>query len=813
MSIGKIEVKLRPTKLAILIKHNDFKSLKTAIEINSFLWGGRFNPIIPIFKYIPKIWQEKHSINRKRKNLIEGYIDAFDPDFIIKDKNLLIDDININGRIVLNICDIKNEILKKNTSSYGIGIFEILNYIIQKEFKFKRTVPLNICFPKIKQNNNLFLGSILGILPTVSQKLLEDKFQKPLAATIEYYDETNYTNILSNNNISVQELLLDKIKVFRNWYSIKGNAIFVINNKNMLDIIDYWNLRAIGWNILPISYQSIDNQEVLNAIIKFIENIYQPLEGNSKIYRISSLLMGRSLPREKLELCYKKISANLESPKNKKDAKVSMHPWYPRLWNNTYRQYDNVLCCDIESDSKDIDIKDGQDFYSFDALESSFLTNRVYTGGVKYVNDIKFHYYYTKENVAAFIPQIDNPYISDIKYFTQDSYRLGRKSVVFLPQYSKSIHIEIPKAEDVFFAWLRSKGWEVSLSTPGKTAKQMLNKLGGIQSISKIASLEIIKLINNISGLRYIKKEEENGKSIKEVDYEKCMKEEKLWSELKRIANSRKLKKDPQVIFSDLVSSEILKLGITIQCTVCNRHPWYPINNLDYEINCTYCAEKFKIPLLSNKRKWAYKTIGTFNIHNYAEGAYTTLLTLRFFNELCHGNIVAVTSFNLSKNDVKLESDFGIFLQQKGFASHKEFIAFGECKSFNSFDSEDIKKINILSDNFPGAIIVFSTLKPELSLAEKKLLRIVANKGRKLWNIDHPRNPVLILTSTELFAEFNLDMAWQDAGGRHSKFAKSGQFDNLINLCEITQELYLDLEPEFKKFESKMQKKKQQRNN
>ena len=51
--LGSINIKLRPIKLGFLVNPNDKKSLMRAIEINSMLWGGSYNPIIPTFKKIP----------------------------------------------------------------------------------------------------------------------------------------------------------------------------------------------------------------------------------------------------------------------------------------------------------------------------------------------------------------------------------------------------------------------------------------------------------------------------------------------------------------------------------------------------------------------------------------------------------------------------------------------------------------------------------------------------------------------------------------------------------------------------------------
>ena len=58
MTKGTVKVTLRPIKLAFLVHPEDKKSLLESIEINTFLWGGVYNPIIPTYKRIPSKWKD-----------------------------------------------------------------------------------------------------------------------------------------------------------------------------------------------------------------------------------------------------------------------------------------------------------------------------------------------------------------------------------------------------------------------------------------------------------------------------------------------------------------------------------------------------------------------------------------------------------------------------------------------------------------------------------------------------------------------------------------------------------------------------------
>jgi hypothetical protein len=114
---------------------------------------------------------------------------------------------------------------------------------------------------------------------------------------------------------------------------------------------------------------------------------------------------------------------------------------------------------------------------------------------------------------------------------------------------------------------------------------------------------------------------------------------------------------------------------------------------------------------------------------------------------------------------------------------------FAECKSYNDFERKDVQRMRLLASQFPGATLVFATLKDSLKPKEKRLLRPFVNRRRRYWREDRPSNPVLILTATELFAEEEPPRCW----GQESKYVTPAPA--LLHLCDLTQQRYLDMQP------------------
>ena len=51
------EIQLRPTRIGFLVRPTDLASVRAIMRACTCLWGGTYNPIIPVFKRPPKEWK------------------------------------------------------------------------------------------------------------------------------------------------------------------------------------------------------------------------------------------------------------------------------------------------------------------------------------------------------------------------------------------------------------------------------------------------------------------------------------------------------------------------------------------------------------------------------------------------------------------------------------------------------------------------------------------------------------------------------------------------------------------------------------
>jgi len=67
--------RVRPLRFLFLIDHHNAVDLRRAIQVNTILWAGMFNAIVPTFRRTPQSWQT----SRTATEIVAGYVDAFAP--------------------------------------------------------------------------------------------------------------------------------------------------------------------------------------------------------------------------------------------------------------------------------------------------------------------------------------------------------------------------------------------------------------------------------------------------------------------------------------------------------------------------------------------------------------------------------------------------------------------------------------------------------------------------------------------------------------------------------------------------------------
>ena len=79
-------LRLRPTRIGFLVDPTDSELLKQIFQVCTCLWGGLYNPIIPVCSEVPQSWHDNPFPTPSPADLANGYIKFFEPDVFVEAK-------------------------------------------------------------------------------------------------------------------------------------------------------------------------------------------------------------------------------------------------------------------------------------------------------------------------------------------------------------------------------------------------------------------------------------------------------------------------------------------------------------------------------------------------------------------------------------------------------------------------------------------------------------------------------------------------------------------------------------------------------
>lgn len=573
MASVHVNVRLRPIKLAFLIDPSDTAALLRAIEINTCLWGGTFNPLIPTFRRLPKHLKEFGRLNSR--SLVTGYLNAFDPDYIVRlgkttDYDLIFRDVKS-----LSSDEILNSLGHDASPAYGLGLFEILNELIESEFKYVRHEPANIVVPNLSNRYRLLLASVFGLLPDSIKGIYQTEFQRIIGSHEETYSITNYLEGLLSQQIFLRQITATfQLDVHRKSSWPKDACLFYLDASKPIDVIDYWNLRAVGWRVVPVAKQTFGDESSHRLIAQFVNDHHRLMQREPPVFHTTTLLRSRSVENQDFE----KFATNVNRLTFEQggESKVSVQTWYPRVWDEWGSKRDFVEVCELEAGTENHLLNDVDERINFKPLSPQFVAEFGGRGQPRYVNEINLRIASSDQLYAEVVPEGTREVRRAFGYFGGlGGVRLSRRGIVKLLRHPNSHQIfSLPKSETVFEAWLESQGWKANLSAAGLIARQMFKQIGGIWGIPILARASLIKLLQQM-----------NEREDKTQDQGKPTKQNTLLRELSGIAKLEGYS-NSKYILQQLTDSGILRVGLEVQCSTCTRRSWFSVKDILFQHLC-----------------------------------------------------------------------------------------------------------------------------------------------------------------------------------------------------------------------------------
>ena len=804
-------LRLRPTRVGFLVDPHDMESLRRIFQICTCSWGGVFNTIIPICTTIPDAWADYPFPDPSPADLARGYIEFFEPDVFVEARPGLAAQLGLSWpdldfghprMVSLDSYFTKDDHFPFSLP-FGTDIFDIYKAMYEREFKFVSRHERRVALFEADPTASAFTEAAFGGFPS------EGPLESLASAYVDAFDPIklvpnaeNWIKVIREGYRPPLSFTMEGLK--REPGGWEEPTLFIADPSSSLDLIDLWNLRQFRSQVLPVNLHWLqESQEFLTEVVRAN---HRPLPGNPNGVMIrTSIEFGRSVVPQDRQQAVERANAILA---NTGIRQLTESPWtmklfYDRIWVDHHDDFvHRPQRAEISAATSDLELTISDDgpgpSCRFTSLAPDFSSMYGSHSAARWVNVLKLRSYGANDALALTLP-------SSFSNEGPRGLRLGQSIVsregFVLPQEYKHHreYFRLLTGRESMIGWLKQRGIDAQPSDPGRIADQILSSLKGFGGTNLLADRDTLKILDKMA---------KSARTVASGNIEEFPDRSiavQRWSHLVRQRSSGNHSFDG-VSLDAFIDANVFRLGLVVTCTNCGKKNWFGIGQLGVELTCERCLKAYRFPQGSldfQNSPWQYRVVGPYSVPNFAEGAYSTVLTLSVFARRLGGdmpNLTYTTGLECKVGrEEPFEIDFSFWYQRdRTFGRAEEpALVFGESKSFavESFEERDVARMRKLAEMFPGAFMVFATLKDELSPDEIARIGDFALWGRERLPNGWPRTPVIALTAAELFCKWDVEHTWKEIGGQRTALIRSRSLrvNNLWTFADLTQQAYLGL--------------------
>jgi hypothetical protein len=789
-SVAHIRLRLRPLRFAFLVQPSSEDQILKAIQINTCLWGGRFNAILPYYTRLPLTRHRAGQAPVSARDYVRGYLEAFDPDFVIPLTDSAPKGIGYDKERILEQGDLLSP-AAPHEAKYGIPATLLYRHLYKKEFRFVRRDPFRVIIPKVSDRSlALFTAARFGNFP--DQAGLE-VFKKSYTRAFDAKEEQIAPQKLFGDNKGRTEvpLSMGSWDITRSLPSgLEETIIFLFDASAPTDVLDFWNLRAFGCSVVPVPKQCAG--EMANDCATLVRQVYRPYENNVAIMRHALLMGSRSTTMDEVRAFGNTLQ--VQEP----DAWEQLS--YPDFYAQDSRWAGEPMRSELRQAEVSLQVPVNDNCIEFELPAPEFVDQ--YQSKVSatagWANVLTVYAESGDANIASLLPPGSTCFGGTWRVLAGEYIRVNREGIVLVRGWmGRSHRMSLPSGTEVIADWLEQQRYKAEVSSAGKITREVVRSLGGIHRAYHLADEGILRLLNDMAHGSAV--EEGQGgdtSSSKGKTRANTVTRGTLFGVLlKRYHNDKNFAGER---LEQLVSLGVVRVGLHIQCPQCAQHTWFGLDSLSEKLNCERCLNEFGFPSTNPEElaQWRYRAVGPFSIENYAQGSYCTVLALHALAKISPYGMTWSPSLNLTPTrGAAIECDFAAVCASRAYEPRHITLVLGECKTFDRFEAKDLSRARALARAFPGAAIAFCTMRKALEPAEIKRIASLASSGRETLSGGERRNPVIILTETELTS-----LSWppdniKDPSSPYFKFHKVLHYSpDLSDVAQFTQNIYLGMD-------------------
>ena len=166
MSQISVDVRLRPVRCAFLVRPNSSQSVLGALRVNTCLWGGQFNPLIPVFRRVPRWWDRHGHAWQTAEQILNNYLDFFEPDYVVETEPGLAQGLGFAKERIIQLSDMLIRNHEHHRTAQTLDVIGLYQDLYQKVFQFETRHSHSIVHVRPKQRRfTAFCASLFGGFP------------------------------------------------------------------------------------------------------------------------------------------------------------------------------------------------------------------------------------------------------------------------------------------------------------------------------------------------------------------------------------------------------------------------------------------------------------------------------------------------------------------------------------------------------------------------------------------------------------------------------------------------------------------------
>lgn len=766
-------ITLKPLRFAFLVPATDRQAMLDAIETCTLLWGGVWNPIVPIYKRSPQWTSRPHQPRPTTEQWLAGHLEFFEPDVVVLAAG--VDKPTGYGREDLITLKELHESALRGEPRYGLSVHHLYQELFRKRFRFvEHGDPPPFVFPGPTRRTLHSAVTFGRLRPEEDNHIDERNFADLFRAQPSSVDCDGLESRLRDHAIT--PLGLTGVEVPR-WFGGQP-AILVYDHRKTSDLLALWNLRACVDVVAAIPHAWIGR---LGPLLKaIVESLNKEPDERGMYGSWPCVVTAPSVSTQDVHAAIEALKPELGKNRIRYDA-------YPELWDHRsgWIRFYGTLRREVDSRFDTLQI-DEEGHARVPLLRPDFIDEDALAWSESWANCVSFSTRWGGDDSTIVFPPDATDVGALVSRMHSEAVRRVRAGISYAcSSYSTDTHLDVPSGTKLICWWLQQRGWSASESGAGRLASQLLRVARGPRGVAHYCSRPILKAITTMQS------PERNGLASKTELLEWLESDDEMDRAFGHTADRR---------LERLIDRGILRVGLRVQCSVCGQRGWHALGDLDQTLSCPACLACFPFPESSPpENEWMYRAYGPYSLPDHARGSFSVALAVGFFFRLRHLQCAYALGLDIRRHtgsdEEHLEIDATIVAQRDGSPSAGR-VVLCECKSLGPFAQVDIDRARSLERAFPDAILAFVTLRDQLGNQEKRrFVRLLRDLPDVYTEHHQVHRPLLILTATELHHRLSLKQSWERAEGRVGAFGKSGAaggwHGDLLELCTITQHLYL----------------------